>query len=48
MTKDEMRMIRRESINIYIHKGWKTFSLLSLQVRLYERFHYGMELKRYA
>ena len=46
-SKQKQRAIRRENINIFLHKGWKTLSLLKLQVRLEERFQFGKELKAY-
>jgi len=45
--KSEKRAIRRENINILLHKGWKTLSLLKQQVRLEEYYHFGKELKAY-
>ena len=47
ITKSEKRAIRREYINGFLHKGWKTLSLLKQQVRLEEYFHFGKQLKAY-
>jgi hypothetical protein len=45
--KSEKRAIRREWINEFLHKGWKTLSLIKQQVRLEEYFHHGKQLKAY-
>ena len=47
ISKSEQRAIRREFINEFLHKGWKTQSLLKQQVRLEEYFQFGKELKAY-
>jgi hypothetical protein len=47
INKQEKRAIRREIINEFLHKGWKTLSLLKQQVRLEEQFHFGKQLKAY-
>ena len=45
ISKSEQRAIRRELINEFIHKGWKTMSLLKQQVRLEEFFLLGKKSK---
>jgi hypothetical protein len=45
--KSEQRAIRREFINEFLHKGWKTQSMIKQQVKLEEYFHFGKELKAY-
>jgi hypothetical protein len=47
ISKSEQRAIRREYINGFLHKGWKTLSLLKQNVRLEERFHFGKQLNAY-
>jgi len=47
ISKSEKRFIRREFINEFLHKGWKTLSLLKQNVRLEEYFHYGYYLTAY-
>ncbi len=42
-TRDEMRATRREWINEQLHKGYKTLSIIKMQVRIEEKFHSGHE-----
>jgi hypothetical protein len=53
MTKDEMRFLRRELINIYLHIAFSMdepvlLSELKETVRELERANHGSELKAYA
>ena len=45
MTKSEMRAIRRQIINEFIHDGWET--CIRIRVRTYELYYFGKELKAY-
>lgn len=47
MSKSEKRAIRREWINSFLHKGWKTPSLIKMLVRFEEKLRLGKELKAY-
>ena len=48
ISKSEKRAIRREFINEFLHKGWKTPSLIKQQIRLEEKFHFGKEMRAYT
>lgn len=53
MTKDEMRFLRRELINMYIHLAYMVdasviLSAIKWDVRYKERVNYGQELKAYG
>lgn len=47
MTHNEKRAIRREWINYYLHKGYKS-SVVKMFTRIEEKTRYGKELKAYA
>ena len=47
MTRDEMRMIRREWINHYLQNGVKSASYIAFCVRYAEFLQFGYELNLY-